>query len=764
MVSLLEGLRFPNSHLPERKRVLVGGLPFFPVDLGNFEPPVRLARVWSEGSRVYCRLLPPHFTTFLQYVPYLAPVAYERLSSFRPDLEIVWMGEIAGRTWLLLECEPTNADSGEYIQYLVRFELPTEVYVVSANTLASLEPELRAATSSIGETSEEGYRKRLGLIPKRSSPEYYNECLKERGINTKLRIKLDRVPPNTPTTILRYERTADNRLVLQLASPVTSEVTEYFRVEEAIEVGAAYLLLYPYDRTVQPNVTPPNYLVRLQNRSIYLVDDTEEFQRIGSAMIDLLEAPVPGRRYRPTGLIAPAVLDRVVELIEPQAKPTLLVLTQAGKFSCSSPHGLTNIVPIRKSTTDDETTVGPALKLVEPGRRLLVNAARYTPEGALMTLMEPNQTVLSAPEKDASALFVERIFEHGGNNYIVFYLQPSLADPNSPPRFILRLHPDGTLETINDRELASATDGYTASAQVSRERLLADLNRFFATEFSDVAADNSLTLEPILEPDLAPASSAEKTPPAYFGTNVLANYRICRLLAKGKSSSVYEAEQMDFAARRVALKVLHADQSRALFKLETELTASMSHPHIVRIYQMGETEEHIFYSMPLLEGMLLGDWIERKGAVPLQECIALVTQIASALDYAHRRGAIHSRVHPWKIYVDEEWNATLFSFKPVPLNGGTPYYLSPEQMAGSKPDARSDNYSLALTTWHALAGRPPHDISNAMAHILNPLPKLSEINPKFVMLDEVLMRGAAKDPAERYSSATEFATALKEAI
>ncbi|MEM4251644.1 MAG: serine/threonine-protein kinase [Candidatus Bathyarchaeia archaeon] len=753
MVPLLEGFRFPNSHAPERKRFLVPGLPFFPADLGNFEPTVHLTRVWSEGSRVYCRLRPPHFTTFLQYVPYLTPVDYERLSSFRPDLEIVWMGEVAGRTWLLLECEPTNADSGEYIQYLVRFDLPTEISVVSATTLTSLEPDLRAATAARSETSGESYRKRLGLIPSRNSRDYYNECLRERGINAQLRIKTDKVPPDTPVTISRYERTADNRLVLQLVSPTTSETTEYFRVEEAIETDAAYLLLYPYDRTEQLDVTPPNYLVRLKNRSVYVVDK-EEFQHTGSALIDLLEAPVAGRRYRPTGRISPAVLDRVVELIEP--KPAQLVLTPAGKFSCSAPQGLTNIVPIRKSTTDDETTIGPALKLVEPGRRLLVNAARYSPEGPLMTLMEPNQTVLSAPEKDASALFVESIFEHRGSNYIALYLQPSLADPASPPHFILKLYPDGTLETISNRELMDVADGYKANTPVPKERLLADLNRFFATEFSEAPDPPSLKTE-------VDKPNTEKLSQLYFGEdNMLGNYRICQLLVKGRSSSIYEAEQMDFAARRVAVKVLHTGQNRTLFKLETGLTASMSHPRIVRIFQMRETKEQIFCSMPLLEGMLLGDWIERSGAVHLQNCIDLVTQIASALDYAHLRGAVHSQVHPWKIYIDEEWNATLFGFKLTSVDRG---YISPEQMAGSKPDARSDNYSLALTTWHALAGRPPHDTNNTMDHILNPLPKLSEVNPKLpASLDEVLARGAAKDPAERYSSATEFASALKEAI
>ncbi len=754
MVPLLEGFCFPNSHLPDRKRVLAPGLPFFPADLGSFEPPVRLARVWSEGSRVYCRLRPPHFTTFVQYVPYLTPVTYERICSFRPDLEIVWMGEVADKNWLLLECEPTNADSGEYVQYLARFDLPTEISVVSANTLTSLESELRIAVRSGGETSRDGYRKHIGLIPSRGSLDYYNECLEERSISTQLRIKTDLVQPRTPVTISRYERIADNRLVLQLASPIT-EITEYFRVEEAIEKGAIYLLLYPYDRTEQLDVTHPNYLVRLENRSVYMIASKEEFERIGSAMIDLLEAPVAGRRYRPTGLITPAALDRVVELIEPQPKPALLVLTPDGKFSCSAPHGLTNIIPIRKSITDDETTIGPALKLVELGRRLLVNTACQIPEGVLMTLMEPNQTVLSAPGKDSSALFVERIFEHGGTNYIVFYLQPELADPTSPPRFILKLYPDGTLETITDRELATAVAGYVANTPTSRERLIADLNRFFATEFSELT-----------QPPPAPLpSSAEKLPQLYFGTdNMLANYRVCRLLIKGRSSCIYEAEQMNFAARRVALKVLNKDQNRALFKLETELTASMSHPRIVRIYQMRETEDQIFCSMPLLEGMLLGDWIERKGAVPLQQCITLAAQIASALDYAHRRGAVHSQVHPWKIYIDEEWNATLFGFKLAFAENGS-YYISPEQMAGSKPNTRSDNYSLALTTWHALAGRPPHNTTNAMDHILNPLPKLSEANPALpAALDEVLARGAAKDPTERYSSATEFVTALREAI
>lgn len=753
MVQLLEGFSFPNSRQPDRKRVLVPGLPFFPADLGSVEPPVRLARVWSEGSRVYCRLRPPHFTTFVQYVPYLTPVAYERVCSFRPDLEIVWMGEVAGKNWLLLECEPTNADSGEYVQYLARFDLPTEISVVSTNTLTNLSSELRAAVSSGGETSGDGYRKRIGLIPSRGSLDYYNECLEERGISAQLRVKTDRVQPQTPVTISRYERTADNRLVLQLASPVT-EVTEYFQVEEAIEKDALYLLLYPYDRTEQLDVTPPNYLVRLENRSIYPIANKEEFQRVGSAMIDLLEAPVAGRRYRPTGLITPAMLDRVVESIEPQPKPALLVLTPDGKFSCGAPHGLTNIVPIRKSITDDETTIGPSLKLVELGRRLLVNAARQTPEGALMTLMEPNQTVLSAPEKDSSALYVERVFEHGGTNYIVFYLQPGLADPTSPPRFILKLYPDGTLETITDRELATAVIGYLASTPTSRERLMADLNRFFATEFSELT-----------QPPPAPTPSSTEQPlQLYFGAdNLLENYRICRLLTKGRSSSIYEAEQMDFAARRVALKVLNQGQNRALFKLETELTASMSHPRIVRVYQMRETEDQIFCSMPLLEGMLLGDWIERKGAVPLQQYINLAAQIASALDYAHRRGAVHSRVHPWKIHIDEEWNATLFGFKLAPPDGS--HYLSPEQIAGSKPNTRSDNYSLALTTWHALAGHPPHDTTTGMDHILKPLPKLSEANPALPStLDEVLSRGAAKDPTERYSSATEFVAALREAI
>jgi serine/threonine-protein kinase len=263
-------------------------------------------------------------------------------------------------------------------------------------------------------------------------------------------------------------------------------------------------------------------------------------------------------------------------------------------------------------------------------------------------------------------------------------------------------------------------------------------------------------------------------------------YEVLREIGRGGMATVYLATDTRHR-RAVALKLLHADASSALggerFRREIEVVAQLQHPHILPLYDSGESNGLLYYVMPLVSGESLRDRIARVGALPLEDARRFATDVAAALDYAHRRGVIHRDIKPANILVDEE-HATVADFGiahravedgagELTATGiviGTPVYMSPEQGTGSRDlDARSDLYSLGCVVYEMLTGAPPfRDVSSRgliLRHLQDPPPSARSARPSLPpAVDEVLARALAKDPSARFGTARELVQALDAAL
>ena len=241
--------------------------------------------------------------------------------------------------------------------------------------------------------------------------------------------------------------------------------------------------------------------------------------------------------------------------------------------------------------------------------------------------------------------------------------------------------------------------------------------------------------------------------------------------------------------RQVAVKLLHAELIRALgverFGREIAIAARLSHPHILPLLDSGAVnlrEGEVaspFYVMPLVEGESLRARLERTPVIPLREALRLTTEVADALDYAHRQGVVHRDIKPENILFSEG-HAVVADFglaralgeaAPATLTQagqtlGTPQYMSPEQITGElEVDGRSDQYSLACVLYEMLAGKPPGGTSDLRSMLMRRLssapPRVREAAPEVPQhVEAAMLRALAVDRTERFATAGEFAGAL----
>ena len=268
-----------------------------------------------------------------------------------------------------------------------------------------------------------------------------------------------------------------------------------------------------------------------------------------------------------------------------------------------------------------------------------------------------------------------------------------------------------------------------------------------------------------------------------------AGYTILRLLGSGGMAEVYLAQHPRLP-RRDALKVLAeamtADSEfRERFHREADLAATLWHPHIVGVHDRGEFDGHLWIAMDYVEGtdaaqLLKGHY---PAGIPIQEVCAIVSAVADALDYAHKRGLLHRDVKPANILLtepDEDGKrrvlladfgiarplADVSGLTATNFTVGTLTYAATEQLMGADIDGRADQYALAATAFHLLAGSPPYQHSNPVAvisqHLNAALPKLSDRRPDLAHLDQVVSKALAKDPTHRFDRCRDFATQLSE--
>lgn len=263
-------------------------------------------------------------------------------------------------------------------------------------------------------------------------------------------------------------------------------------------------------------------------------------------------------------------------------------------------------------------------------------------------------------------------------------------------------------------------------------------------------------------------------------------YRLGRLLGRGGMGEVYEAEHT-VKQWTVALKLMsHTFSQDPVFRKrmerEARITGRLLEPHVVPIHDYGEIDGQLFLEMRLIEGADLDSLLQREGPLPAPRAVAIIHQVASALDAAHAAGVTHRDVKPQNILITGDDFAYLVDFgiasaktdeKLTQLGAavGTLKYMAPERFSSdsSSSDAtsRADVYALACVLYECLTGVPPYgaDSTGALvtAHLMHPIPKPSAhgVNPAF---DAVIAAGMAKDPSERYPTAGALADAAHKAL
>jgi TolB-like protein/tRNA A-37 threonylcarbamoyl transferase component Bud32 len=266
-------------------------------------------------------------------------------------------------------------------------------------------------------------------------------------------------------------------------------------------------------------------------------------------------------------------------------------------------------------------------------------------------------------------------------------------------------------------------------------------------------------------------------------TRALADrYRVEGEIGKGGMATVYLAHDLKHD-RPVAIKVLRPELAAGLgaerFVREIEISAKLTHPHILPLFDSGEADGFLYYVMPYVEGESLQDRLARQGKIPAEESIRLTDQIASALTYAHERGVIHRDIKPANILLaggqaivaDFGIARAVEAASAEGLTGtglavGTPAYMSPEQAIGGEAvDARTDIYALGCVVFEMVSGGSPFQGTGPQALLAKQMadrgPSLRKTDPTIpVFLDRAVSRALATDPGERFASATAFAEAL----
>lgn len=276
--------------------------------------------------------------------------------------------------------------------------------------------------------------------------------------------------------------------------------------------------------------------------------------------------------------------------------------------------------------------------------------------------------------------------------------------------------------------------------------------------------------------DSGPASRAG----SWFGP-----YRLVRLLRQGGMGEVYEAE--DTRKRRmVALKLISQQFSgnsefRARLQREADIAGRLTEPHVVPIHDYGEIDGRFYVDMRLVDGVDLGTLLRRDGPLAAPRAIAIISQVAAALDAAHAVGVTHRDVTPGNILITGSDFAYLADFgiaRAATDPGltqfgtaiGTYYYMAPERFTDDTVTHSADIYSLACVLSECLTGSPPYRADTierlVAAHLTKAPPSPTQLRPGAFppALDQVIAKGMAKRPEERYRTAGEFAAAAHDAL
>jgi serine/threonine-protein kinase len=261
-------------------------------------------------------------------------------------------------------------------------------------------------------------------------------------------------------------------------------------------------------------------------------------------------------------------------------------------------------------------------------------------------------------------------------------------------------------------------------------------------------------------------------------------YAVDREIGRGGMAIVYLARDLKHD-RPVAIKVFRPELAASLgterFLREIQIVARLQHPHILPLHDSGTADGILYYVMPFVEGESLAIRLEREGPLQVDNAVAIASEVASALDYAHRQGVVHRDIKPANILLSgghavvtdfgiaravSAAAATQITQEGSPI--GTPSYMSPEQAAADtgEIDARTDIYSLGCVLYEMLAGRPPYQgptLEAIFAKVLaGATPELRQARPDTPKhVADVTAKALAKSPGQRFATGAEFAAALQ---
>jgi serine/threonine-protein kinase len=261
-------------------------------------------------------------------------------------------------------------------------------------------------------------------------------------------------------------------------------------------------------------------------------------------------------------------------------------------------------------------------------------------------------------------------------------------------------------------------------------------------------------------------------------------YRIERELGQGGMATVYLADDVRHE-RRVALKVLKPELAAVVgaerFLSEIKTTANLQHPHILPLYDSGEADSFLYYVMPYVEGETLRERLDREKQLPVEEAVRLGVAVAGALAYAHQHGVVHRDIKPGNVLMQAgqpmvgDFGIALAvgaaggtRLTETGLSVGTPYYMSPEQATGDMDvGPSSDIYALGAVLYELLTGDPPYMGSTAQA-VLGKILQGAPVSATAVRrtipanVDAAIQKSLEKLPADRFTSAQDFAKALQD--
>ena len=265
------------------------------------------------------------------------------------------------------------------------------------------------------------------------------------------------------------------------------------------------------------------------------------------------------------------------------------------------------------------------------------------------------------------------------------------------------------------------------------------------------------------------------------GRTLNGRYKIKSLIGTGGMAAVYLAKDL-ILDRLVAIKVLRLDfrqndDAMRRFRREALSATQLTHPNIVGVYDVGQSQEMNYIVMEYVEGTDLKDYVRQKGALHPIEAVRIMMQIVSATAAAHQNRIIHRDIKPQNILIDKEGNVKITDFGiAVALSDtsltqtntllGSVHYLSPEQARGGMATIQTDIYALGIVLYELLTGKVPFDgesaVSIALKHFQEPLPTI--VNPTAMVpqsLENIVLKATAKDPMHRYKSCYEMFQDLK---